>query len=95
MDTIQTLLTAVTEYDRKQSTKRGFNPYALSHYCHAVRQVETYVVTGHSLRDAVITCFVGRLTDTLLRAVKLPVMTPDEAKHGLTHPLPELDDCDE
>lgn len=86
------LFNAVTAYDIKASGKRGYNPYALGHYAAALSKVQQYVDNGHSLRDAIITCFLGRLCDTLLRAVKLPVMTQDEAKYGLAIKLPELDD---
>lgn len=85
------LFNAVTEYDRKQSTKRGYNPHALGHYAAALQNVDRYVDAGHDLRSAIITCFLGRLCDKLLKAVDLPLMTNDEAKRGLAVKLPELD----
>lgn len=35
------LASLLTQYDQKQSTKRGHNPYALGHYLGAVEQWET------------------------------------------------------
>jgi len=86
-----TILSAFTDWDRKQSTKPGSNMYALGHYCKALQRVALYAEKGHNLRDAVITCFLGRLCDHILKALKLEKMTKDEAKYGLENKLPYLE----
>lgn len=89
------LFNAVTGYDRQQSTKKGYNPYALGHYAKALGNVKWYTENGFPLRKAIITCFTGRLCDKLLRAVDLPVMTRDEARFGLVRRLPAVPSDDE
>ncbi len=94
MTTHQTLLSALTEYDRKQSKKAGYNRYALGHYLKALQNTEKYVSLGYPLRNALTNCFQGRLCDTLLRAASLPIMSKEEAKYGPSIRLPELPDAD-
>lgn len=73
------LLHAVTEYDRKQSTKKGYNIYALAHYLMAVdRARDAMVDEGLDLRAALISCFNGRLLDVCLKAVGEPTSTRQE-----------------
>lgn len=84
------LLNALTEYDCQQSTKKGYNPYALGQYLQALQNVGRYLEAGFPLRDAIVTCFLGRLCDKLLKAASLPLLTRDEAKYGLAKKLPEL-----
>jgi hypothetical protein len=86
-----TILSAVTDWDRKQSTKPGYNMYALSHYCKALQRVALYAEKGYDLRSAVITCFKDRLCDHILKALKLDKMTIEEAKWGLDVKLPYLE----
>ncbi len=86
------LFNAVTEFDRRASKRKGYNPHALGHYAAALQNVKRYVAMGHDLRDAIITCFLGRLCDCCLKSVGLDVMTKDEAKYGLANRLPQLDD---
>jgi len=88
----QKIVHAFTEHDRKESKKNYYNPYALAQYCAAGQRVELYVKAGYPLRDAVICCFSGRLADAILRSVKLPVTTKDEAKFGIQLPYIELED---
>lgn len=71
---------AVTEYDRKQSTRRGYNPYALSHYLGAVQQIETDVDAGADLRAAILDNLLGRLATAALKAVGLPALTLEESR---------------
>lgn len=94
MNDHQKLFSAVADYDRKQSTKKGYNPYALAHYAKALQNVDRYVALGHPLRDAIVNCFRERLCDTLLKAVGLPLMSKEEAKYGPSIRLPELPDVD-
>lgn len=77
------ILNAFTTYDRKQVGKKGYNPYALSHYCAALDNVDEYMQQGKTLREAIIKSYLGRLCDAILRALDLPVMTKDEAKYGI------------
>ena len=90
-----TLLNTLTEYDRKQSKKQGYSIYALTHYCKALNNVQRYVTAGHDLRDAIITCFLGKLADKFLKSVNLQLMTDNEAKFGLHNKLPELTELTE
>jgi len=75
------LLHAATEYDRKQSTKKGYNVYALSHYLGAVQAIEEDVDHGMDLRKAIVTRTTGRLATALLKAVGLPALTAQEARY--------------
>ena len=73
------LLSAVTEYDRKQSTKKFYNIYALAQYLMAVdRARDAMADDGLTLRDALISAFNGRLLDVCLKAVGEPTSTKAE-----------------
>lgn len=72
------LMNALTEYDRKQSTKRGYNRYALGQYCAAMQEVRIAVESGDTLRQALCANFCGRLLDVLLRSVGEETSTRDE-----------------
>ena len=48
------LVHAVTEYDRKESTKRGHNIYALSQYLARVADVESDIKKGTPVRAALL-----------------------------------------
>jgi hypothetical protein len=72
------ILNAVTTYDRKQSTKKYYNHYALALYCAAVGKVFRHVENGAELRTALLNCFVGQLANVVLKSVKLDKMTEDE-----------------
>jgi hypothetical protein len=69
------LVHVVTEYDRKQEAKRGFNRYALAQYLQALDCVGNDIKAGYNLRDAFVNNFCGRLLDVLLRAVGEPKST--------------------
>lgn len=71
---------AATDYDRKQSTRKGYNMYALSHYLGAIQDIETAVDAGIPLREAIVTYTNGRLATALLKAVGLPALTIEEAR---------------
>lgn len=85
------LLHCLTSYDRKQSTKLGHNPYALAHYCRALSRTQRYCEAGHTLRDAIATCFLGSLCNRLLKAVNLEPLSKAELKFGLEKPLPYIE----
>lgn len=63
-----TLVSAVTEYDRRQSTRRGYNPHALALYLSALDDVTAMVIAGHSVQYALERNFNGHLLTVLSRA---------------------------
>jgi hypothetical protein len=72
------IIMALTNYDRKQSTKRGYNPYALAHYCKAATDIEADLVSGVDMRKSITTRLHRPLVDHALKAVGLPKSTDDE-----------------
>lgn len=79
MNTKDILISAVTQYDRKQSAKRGYNPYALGIYFARVDDIMRDIEAGADVRAAIVAGFTGRLADHCLRALKLPITTKEEA----------------
>ncbi len=79
-----TLAHAVTEYDRKQAGKRGYNHYALAHYLGAVQTIcaELTVDPDRLTRDVIIDHFNGRLLDVCLRACGFNTSTRQEQQMG-------------
>ena len=63
------LITAVTEYDRKQSSKRGYNPHALGQYLAAIDEALGLVSKGKSIEYALSATFTDRLLNICLRAI--------------------------
>ena len=80
MTTHDTLLHALTTYDRKQMTKRGYNVYALAHYMGALHNIEAALAQGTDLRTALVGSFCGRLLDVCLKSVGLPKSTDSEQR---------------
>lgn len=78
MNIHHTLVHAVTEYDRKESTKRYYNIHALAIYIGRVNDVEADIESGVPLRAALLRGFNGRLLDAVLKAVGEPRFTKDE-----------------
>jgi hypothetical protein len=72
------MIHAVTDYDRKESTKRGYNIYALAMYIGRVHDVEADMEKGLPIRVALLRAFNGRLLDAVLKAVGEPKFTRDE-----------------
>ena len=72
------LVHAVTEYDRRESTKRGYNYYALGQYLIRLEEIEADIADGMPTRTALLRAFNGRLLDHLLKAVGEPKYTRDE-----------------
>lgn len=89
------IINAFTAYDRRASSRKDHNPYALGHYCKALHRVDRYLEAGYPLRSAIVSCFCGRLCDSILRAIGEPLMTKEEARYGLLPALPYLDDEDD
>lgn len=69
MNTRDKLIHAATEYDRKQSTRRGYNPYALSQYFAAIDETMAQVDKGVSIKTALAENFNDRLLTVLVKAV--------------------------
>lgn len=63
------LAMALTNYDRKQAAKAGYNRYALPQYFDALDRALDLVARGTTLRRALVQCFTGRLLAIALRAV--------------------------
>lgn len=63
------LIDAVTEWDRKESTKRGYNFYAFPQYLNAVESVTERVWEGLSVSDALEAHFNDRLLSFLKKRV--------------------------
>jgi hypothetical protein len=83
MDLHYTLLHAVTEYDRKQSTRPGYNRYALAHYLGAINErIEPAIAAGSTVRAALVSNLSGRLLDVCLKSVGEPVSTREEQRGG-------------
>jgi len=70
MDTKQKLIHALTEYDRKQSMRRGYNPHALAIYFGALDEAENAVNRGQSWWLALTERFNDRVLDVCLKAVE-------------------------
>jgi len=75
MTTKDKLISAVTQYDRKQSSKRGYNFYALPQYMARVDLICNDIAAGAGESDAIKAGFDGRLADACLRALGLPITT--------------------
>lgn len=73
-----TLTHAVTAYDRKQSTKRFYNHYALAQYFERIEEICADVERGADVRKAVVAGFSDRLLDHCLRALNMPLFTREE-----------------
>lgn len=63
------LIHAATEYDRKQSTKRGYNPFALGQYFAAIDETMSEVEKGISVQAALANHFNDRLLTALVKVV--------------------------
>jgi hypothetical protein len=75
------LINALTQYDIKQSTKAGYNRYALPQYYIALGNVEQDMNdNGMTLRQAILTNFVGRLADVCLKSVGEVKATKEELR---------------
>ena len=55
------MVSVLTEYDRKQSTKKSYNRYALGHYMKAVGTVAEAIDGGAPLHEALKQGFCGSL----------------------------------
>jgi hypothetical protein len=62
------LALAATAYDRKQSTRRHYNPYALGQYLMRIEEVIDDIDRGTPIDHALAAGFTGRLLSHLARA---------------------------
>jgi hypothetical protein len=76
------LASVVTEYDRKQSTKRGYNVNALGIMLGAVHNIEREIALGYTLRSCILNSVCGRLADLMLTAVGEPKQDNSELRGG-------------
>lgn len=74
------MMHAVTEYDRKQQGKPGYNIYALPQYLGAVQGITEDIEAGTDMRRAVLSHVSGRLATVVLKSLGMPAITPDEAR---------------
>jgi hypothetical protein len=65
----QKLVNALTDYDRKQSTRRSYNPHALALYFEALDDAMAAVERGCNIRKALADSFNDRVLDACLRAI--------------------------
>lgn len=84
-DTDQKMRSAICNYDERERAKaqragRPHNIYGLPLMCEALTETQAAVKAGADLRAAILERFNGRLCDTLLRAVGLPIQTDDELR---------------
>jgi hypothetical protein len=63
------LIHAVTEYDRKQSTRRGYNHYALAHYIAAVDDIANDIAAGEAPLVAIERHTNDRVAEVCRRAI--------------------------
>lgn len=85
MNIHKTLVHVLTEYDRKQSKKKSYNYNALGLYFQRLEDVEKDIAAGADVRAAIVAGFSGRLADTCLRSLGLPITTKEEAFGGMTY----------
>ena len=78
------LVRIATEHDRKESTKRFHNRYALAQYFMAIDRVISDLGLNPSMltRDAILEQFTGQLCDRMLRGLGFAVQSRDE-KRGI------------
>lgn len=69
MTTKDKLISAATQYDLKQSTKRGYNHYALGQYFERIDAVCLDIEAGAAPRAALLAAFNDRLLDVMLKAI--------------------------
>jgi hypothetical protein len=63
------LLHAVTEWDRRASKRKGYNPFALGLMFEAVDRTSAAIEGGATVRVALVANFNDRLLDHCLKAV--------------------------
>lgn len=77
------IVCALTEYDRKQSTRKGYNPYALPLYLGSLHRVEQLASLSENLatfelRRLFVRFFCDRVLDVVLKAIGQVKSTDEE-----------------
>lgn len=72
------LVSAVTDYDQKQSTKPSYNIYALPQYLERVNDIMEDIAAGADPRSAIAAGFTDRLLSFVMRKMKLDAPTREE-----------------
>jgi hypothetical protein len=72
------LVSAVTEYDHKQSTKQSYNMYALPQYLARVDEIISDIEAGADPRSAIAAGFTDRLLAAVMRKLKMTSPTREE-----------------
>jgi hypothetical protein len=67
------LLSILTEYDRRESKKKRYNPYALAHYCKGIQNVADAMADGAAIEDALLKGFCGSLLKHIAKKLGLKV----------------------
>jgi hypothetical protein len=80
------LVSAVTEYDRKQESKRGYNMYALPQYLGALDRIEDDIRQGASIRSAIEDHFSGPLQTFVLKWLQKQGARLDESQQVGEYP---------
>lgn len=75
------IVSALTQYDQTQATRKGYNPHALAHYCAAAQDIERSLETAdRPPRHFVLMTLCGHVADVALRAIGESPATPEERK---------------
>ena len=82
MKTKDTLIHAVTGFDRRASTRKGHNPHALGIYFQRVDEICADIDNGADPRAAILAGFSGKVADACLKVLNLPISTAEEARSG-------------
>lgn len=72
------LISALTQYDEKQSKRKFYNPHALGIYFQRVDEVMADIERGATVRQALLAGFNDRLLDVCLKAVGEKPFTKEE-----------------
>ena len=74
------LIHAATAYDRRRSTRKGYNIYALAQYFMRIDDCLEDMRKGASPRAAIGAGFNDRLRDALIKAIGEPALTVEETR---------------
>lgn len=72
------LISALTQYDQRQSTRKFYNPHALGIYFERVDDVMRDIERGATPRQALLAGFNDRLLDVCLKAIGEKPFTKEE-----------------
>jgi hypothetical protein len=72
------IVSLLTAYDEKQSSKKSYNRYALGIYLNQLDNVILDIELGADPRAAIVAGFNGRLLDFILRGLGMAVSSKEE-----------------